>query len=115
MRVRVIELKWENEISYENSIFHKGYTMKNLYYQRIKKFCKLFQNFRLVQTMLIVSHGKAISFFSILSQKWTQHLFFDHEVKDLFKNGRLHGITALFSDQTIRVLVQEKKPNAGED
>lgn len=114
-RVRILELKWENEISYENSVFKKNYTMDNLFFQRIKKFCKVFSNFCLVETMLIVSHGKAISLFSILSQKWVYHLFYDQDVRELFRNGTTIGITALFSDQTIRVIRQVKVANAGED
>lgn len=31
-RIRVLELKWESEISYENSVYKKGYSMNNLFF-----------------------------------------------------------------------------------
>lgn len=31
-RIRVLDLKWENEISHENSVYKAGYTMDNLFF-----------------------------------------------------------------------------------
>ena len=56
-KIRHIDLHLANEISYENSHFNEHYTLKNLFFQRIKKFVKLFSSFCLIGTVLIISHG----------------------------------------------------------
>jgi predicted peroxiredoxin len=98
----MIELKWESEISYENSAYKKGYTMKDLFFQCIKKFCKLYSCFTLLGTMLIVSHGRMISMFSIISQNWINHLAYESEIWQIFRNSsenhKDRSITVLFSD-----------------
>ena len=88
-RVRVLEIKWGNDMSYENSILKEEQRMTNLFFHRIKKFCNLFSNFCLVSTVLAVSHGKWVSFYSIISKKWMSHHFFlkEGEVTGLFRNG----------------------------
>ena len=115
IRVRVLELKWENEISYENSEFKSGFNMNNLFFQRIKKYCKPFTGFCLVSTVLVVAHRNIISIFSILSQKWMNHLFFKSEIKDLFRNHGEISVTAFFQDQSIKVIKQEKQASMGEE
>lgn len=66
-RVRLIELKLENEISYKNSTFKESYTMQNLFFFRIRNFCKIYSSFNLLDTYMIVSHGKIISKFNLLT------------------------------------------------
>lgn len=117
-RIRVLDLKWENEISYENSVYKKGYTMNNLFFQRIKKHCKPFSNFSLVGTVLIVSHANMISMFSIITQKWVKHFFYASEIWEIFRNHSENhdkSITVLFSDQTVCVIKQQKQENTSED
>ena len=97
-RVRTIDLKWENEICYEKSEYKAHYNFNNLFFQRIKKFCKIFSHFLLVGTTLIVSHGKMISLYSILSRAWMQHFYFDHSVRELFRNGKNIEVTVYLDD-----------------
>lgn len=114
-RIRVIDLKWENEISYENSHYKAGYSMDNLFFQTIKKYCKPFTGFCLVSTVLIVAHRNVISIYSLLSNSWVRHLFYSSEVVELFRNHGEVSVTAFFKDQTVRVIKQKKLANTGED
>lgn len=114
-RIRVIDLKWENEISYENSHYKAGYSMDNLFFQTIKKHCKPFTGFCLVSTLLIVAHRNVISIYSLLSNSWVRHLFYSSEIVELFRNHGEVAVTAFFKDQTVRVIKQKKLANTGED
>lgn len=66
-RIRLVELKLENEISYKNSQFKESYTMTNLFFFRIRNFCKIYSSFNLLDTYMIVSHGRIISKFNLLT------------------------------------------------
>ncbi len=113
-RVRVLELKWQNELSFENSEYKAHFTYKNIFYQRIKKACKIYTSFCLVGTVLIISHGKVVSLYSILTESWMKHFYFNSDVRALYRNGNTgHEVTAFLNDQTIRVIKQAKAGDKG--
>lgn len=76
---------------------------------------KIFTSFCLVGTVLLIAHSNIISLFSILAQKWVKHFFYDNEILDLFRSSHGNEVTALFKDQTIKIIKQQKIANTGED
>ena len=80
--------------------------MKNSFFHRIKKYVKLFTNFCLVSTVLAISHGKWVSFYSIISKQWLQHFFYlkEGEVTGLYRNGTSISVTATFEKQIVKVI-----------
>jgi len=95
----VLDLKWQNELCYENSIYKPSFTYKNLFYQRIKNSCKIYTSFCLVGTVLIVSHSKVISLYSIVTETWKKHFYFDSDVISMYRNGNnSNEVTAIFKD-----------------
>ena len=40
-RVRAINFIWENKMNFENSELDYHFTMKNIFFQKIKNYCKL--------------------------------------------------------------------------
>ncbi len=48
--------------------------MDNVFYQRIKKHCKLFTGFVFLKTFIFVAHGRILSLYDILKQKFTRHI-----------------------------------------
>jgi hypothetical protein len=81
--------------------------MDNLFFQRIKLHCNLFTGFCLVRTVLAVAHRNCLSLFSILSNKWIKHFFFDAEVFQIYRNvGEDSSLTVFLYNQKIKVLKQ---------
>lgn len=72
-------------ISYEEAESMKNYIFQNIFYQKIKNHCKLFNSFVFIKTYMLVAHGHIVSFFSVLKQKWIKHFEFDCQVKSIFR------------------------------
>ena len=100
-------------ISYEVSTYNKKYSISKLFFWDIRKYCKLFSNFMLVKSTLIVSHGKALSFYSLLEKKWLTQLFFEEEVIVLIRNGTSAECTAVLGNNILIVVTKhDKKENS---
>lgn len=39
-RVRALHYHWENKMNFQNSEYDEHYTMKNIFFQKIKNHCK---------------------------------------------------------------------------
>lgn len=75
--IRAIANELTSRICIEESESKKGFIFQNIFYQKIKNHCKLFNSFVLIKTFLLVSHGHIVSFFSVLKQKWIKHFSFE--------------------------------------
>lgn len=109
-RVRAIHHHWENKMNYENSEYDPHFTFKSIFYQRIKNSCNIFNSFNLIGTVLAVAHGKMISIYSILTQRYIKLFTFDSEVVSIFRStGKNAYITVLLANNKLRIIRPEKK------
>lgn len=63
----------------------KKFNFKNIFYERIKNRCKIFNGFVFIKTFIFVAHGKLLSLFDVLKQKWIKHISFDDEIVSVFR------------------------------
>jgi hypothetical protein len=75
-RVRVIDLKWASDSSYENSEHVPGMLFEKMCFWRIKESCKLYKSFCMSGTNMIVAHGSFVSIFSVVAEDWVHHFFY---------------------------------------
>lgn len=63
----------------------KKFNFKNIFYERIKSRCKIFGAFVFIKTFIFVAHGKLLSLFDVLKQKWIKHISFDEDIISVFR------------------------------
>jgi len=69
----------------ESRIIEK-YNINNVFYQRIKSHCKIFKGFVFLKTFIFVAHGKILSLYDMLKQKFTQHMQFEDDIMQVFRS-----------------------------
>jgi hypothetical protein len=94
-------------MNYENSEYDCHYSLRGIFYQRVKTSCNIFNSFNLIGTVLVVAHGKMISIYSILTEKWIKTFTFDSEIVSIFRNPGM--TTVLLANNKLKVLKSEKK------
>jgi hypothetical protein len=83
------------------------FNFKHIFYQRVKNHCKLFNCFVFVGTYIFVSHGKYLSLFNVLKNRWLDHMEFSAEVIQVFRSEDGDGgfdICVLTADNKIYVV-----------
>jgi hypothetical protein len=96
----------------------KGFVFQNIFYQKIKNHCQIFNSFGLLKTFMLVAHGHLISLFSVTKQKWIKHFAFDHEIELIFRQKDEHDefdLYVLLKDGTIHVINQRNNKNPDVD
>jgi hypothetical protein len=76
--VKSIDHSLKSRMSYEESDTRKNFSFLNIFYQRIKNHCKIFNSFVFIKTFILVAHGNIVSLFSVLGQKWIRHIRLNH-------------------------------------
>ena len=109
-RVRAIHNLWENKMNYENSEYDSHFSLRGIFYQRVKNYCNIFNSFNLIGTVLAIAHGKNISIYSILTEKWIKLFTFDSEIVSIFRSaGKTSYITVLLANNKLKVIRSEKR------
>ena len=83
------------------------------YSTQINKYLgKLFNSFVFVKTYIFVAHGKFLSLFDVLKQKWMKHLVFDADILTVFrqKDDEEFDICVLQIDGKIKFINQRNNP-----
>jgi hypothetical protein len=114
-RVRTIDLKYEADIKYENSELEQGIKFEKMHFHKIKNHVNIFTNFCLTGTVVIVTHTRCISLFSLISEEWTAHFPQPKPVQRLFRSHAPNECIILLEDNSIQVVRQQKVVNTGEE
>jgi hypothetical protein len=75
--LKSIDMKHQSRMSMENSDIERNtFNYNTIFYQKIKRHCKIFNSFCLVRTYVIVVHGNILSEYHILKPKdnWVKHI-----------------------------------------
>jgi hypothetical protein len=64
------------------------YKIKNVFYQKVKKHCKVFQGFVFLKTYIFVAHGRLLSLYDMKTLRFTKHMQFDRDVSEVFRTKR---------------------------
>ena len=83
--LRSIKTELETRMCMDESEQKKGIIFPNIFYQKIKNHCMLYNSFVFIKTFMLVAHGHIVSFFSVLKQKWIRHFEFDCQVEGIFR------------------------------
>jgi len=105
--VKGIDHTLQARVSPEEADTIENYSFKNIFYQRVKNHCKLFSCFVFVKTFIFVSHGRFLSLFNVLKQKWIDHMEFKSEIVQVFRSEDGQGgfdICVLQDDANIALL-----------
>lgn len=115
--IRAIANDLTSRICIEESESKKGFNFSQIFYQKIKNHCKLFNSFVLIKTLMLVSHGHIVSFFSVLKQKWIKHFSFESQVKSIFRQTFPGGvdICCLLEDGSVKYINQRGNPDPDSD
>jgi hypothetical protein len=73
-------------VSPEEADTIERYKFSNVFYQRVKNHCKIFNCFVFVKTYIFVSHGRFLSLFNVLKQSWIDHIKFEAEIVAVFRS-----------------------------
>jgi hypothetical protein len=83
--IRAINHKLEARVSLEETEIIDKYPFENIYYQRVKSYCKVFSAFVFAGTDIFVSHGKILTQFDVQKKTIVDHISFDREIIDVFR------------------------------
>jgi len=81
--IRAINHKLEARVSLEETEIIDKYPFENIYYQRVKSYCKVFSAFVFAGTDIFVSHGKILTQFDVQKRTIVDHITFDREIIDV--------------------------------
>lgn len=84
--VKGIDHSLQARVSPEEADTIENYSFRNIFYQRVKNHCKIFSCFVFVKTYIFVAHGKYLSLFNVLKQKWIDHMEFRSEIVQVFRS-----------------------------
>lgn len=68
----------------ETEIIDK-YNFENIYYQRVKSYCKVFSSFVFAGTYICVAHGRILTLFDVQKKTIFQHIPFERDIMDVFR------------------------------
>lgn len=102
--VRAINNELTSRIGIDEAEQKKNFNFYNVFYQKIKNHCKIFNSFVLLKTSMIVAHSNVLSFYSVLRQKWMNHIVFDANIEYIFKQRDDSGVelVVLLVDGTLK-------------
>lgn len=67
-----------------------GYNIGNVFYQRIKKHCKIFKGFVFLKTYIFVAHGRILSLYDMKKEKFIKHMDFSDDIAEVFRSQASH-------------------------
>lgn len=72
-------------MSLEETELVEKYRFENIYYQRVKSYCKVFSSFVFAGTYIFVAHGRILTLFDVQKKTIFKHLIFEREILDVFR------------------------------
>ena len=114
--VRSIKTELTTRMCLEESEQKKNIIFPNIFYQKIKNHCKIFNSFVFIKTYMLVAHGHIVSFFSVLKQKFIKHFEFDCQVEGIFRQldeNEEFDVCVLLTDGRIKFI--NKRANEDPD
>eukprot|EP00347_Sterkiella_histriomuscorum_P017370 403349643 len=105
--VRSIKTDLTTRMCLEESEQKKNIIFPNIFYQKIKNHCKIFNSFVFIKTYMLVAHGHIVSFFSVLKQKFIKHFEFDCQVEGIFRqldDNEEFDVCVLLTDGRIKFI-----------
>ena len=89
--IRAINHKLEARVSLEETEVIDKYKFENIYYQRVKSYCKIFSSYIFVGTYIFVSHGKILTLFDVQKKSIFEHLIFERDIMNVFRSSDGQG------------------------
>jgi hypothetical protein len=99
-------------VSPEEADTIEHYKFSHIFYQRVKNHCKIFSCFVFVKTFIFVSHGRYLSLFNVLKQRWLDHIEFESDIVQVFRSEDGKGgfdICVLQQSNIITILARTNK------
>jgi hypothetical protein len=59
---------------FEESTLMPKYDILKVFYQRVKRHCKIINSFIFARNLMVVAHSNICSIFNVIEQKWIMHI-----------------------------------------